>query len=329
MKLNRAIIFLLAFNSANTLYGQSKTSLFVTDAKNETLKIKIESNATEFLTTINEAFFNKKVPKLNKKNVDSTVISTVLAMWEMSAFRCYEPMVVEKVLGMPRNRYMVRNIPVFMKEAPEEDQYQEIVLVFSPEGKIDDIYIAMETNRYLQILNEGNDVTDFRRRQIMLDFIENFRTSYNRKDINFLEKVFSEDALIITGKVIKTMEGGEGASSKQLNEEKVRYQHQTKTEYLNNLRKVFKSNNYLDITFEQIEITQHPKLQKIYGVTLKQTWTSSRYSDVGYVFLMIDFTNEDNPLIHIRTWQPSKYNGKELPENERFKLNNFDPNVGF
>lgn len=325
------VIAVLVFSGKGLLFAQSRTEVYITPEVeiNPSIKSAIEKNGTAVLTALNEAFFSGKKPSLNVANVDPSTITSILSMWEMSEFRCYETMIVERILEMPRNRYMIRNVPIFMKQAPEEDQYQEVVLIFTSTGKLDDIYISMESSRYHEILQEGNDVTDFRRRQQMLDFIENFRTSYNRKDINFLEKVFSEDALIITGKVIKRQEGGGNASSKHLNEETVKYQHQTKEEYIKKLRSIFKSNNFLNIEFDEIEITQHPKFQTIYGVELKQTWSSSRYSDVGYVFLMIDFTDEDNPLIHIRTWQPEKYNGRKLPEEERFRLNNFDPNVGF
>jgi hypothetical protein len=329
-KITLVFFLLLPFFSLK-LFGQTKTEVHVTKEVeiNPTLKLAIEKNGTAVLSTINEAFFSGKKPKFNTDNIATSTMTTILSMWEVSEFRCYDVLVVEKVVEIPNGRYMMRNIPIFMKQAPEDEQYQEVVLIFSATGKLDDIYISIESNRYQELLQEGNDVTDFRRRQQMLDFIENFRTSYNRKDIKFLEKVFSEDALIITGKVIKKMAGGSNSSGRYLNEETVKYQNQTKEEYLKSLRVIFKYNNYLNIDFEDIEITQHPKLKTIYGIELKQTWSSSRYSDVGYVFLLIDFTNEDNPLIHIRTWQPEKFNGQKLPDNEKYRLSNFDPQVGF
>ena len=61
----------------------------------------------------------------------------------------------------------------------------------------------------------------------------------------------------------------------------------------------------------------------IFGVTLKQHWNSSNYSDVGYLFLMINFEDEMNPTIQVRTWQPDKYNGKPLPREEVFSLDMF------
>ena len=62
----------------------------------------------------------------------------------------------------------------------------------------------------------------------------------------------------------------------------------------------------------------------MYGVTLKQEWNSSRYSDVGFIFLMIDFQDENNPLIQVRTWQPEKLNGQVLAREEVFSLGDFD-----
>jgi hypothetical protein len=49
---------------------------------------------------------------------------------------------------------------------------------------------------------------------------------------------------------------------------------------------------------------RHPTTPGIYGVSLRQRYTSDRYSDEGYLFLLWDFRNEAEPKIHVRTWQP-------------------------
>lgn len=90
------------------------------------------------------------------------------------------------------------------------------------------------------------------------------------------------------------------------------------------MKKVFASNKYLNVIFDEVEVIQHPKLTDIYGVTLKQEWNSDRYRDVGFVFLMIDFQDELHPLIQVRTWQPEKLDGKVLARDEVFNLGDFD-----
>jgi len=305
--------------------AQFNTKVLITDITNTSLKKKMQLNASSFLTSLNTAFAKEKTPKISSTAMSKPAIASVLSMWEMSNFRCYETDVIERALKRSQGGYEVRNIPIFMKEAPEDDQYQEIVIVFTNTGVIDNIYLSMETNRYNQLINEGADVTEYRHRQIILDFIENFRTAYNRKDIDYLNKVYSDDALIITGRVIKVNNANKDVSKKYMNDKIIKYQKQSKTEYISKLKRVFAANSYINIKFDDIEIKRHRKYPAIYGVNLKQGWNTTRYSDVGYLFLMIDFSNEDEPQIHIRTWQPKIIGNKTLSEEEKFKLEMFNP----
>ena len=69
---------------------------------------------------------------------------------------------------------------------------------------------------------------------------------------------------------------------------------------------------------------RHPVKPDFYGVTLKQGWTSGRYHDDGYLFLLWDFRDDKAPEIHVRTWQPDKIGSKPLPKDEIFTLSDFD-----
>lgn len=91
-----------------------------------------------------------------------------------------------------------------MKNADGEEEYQEAVIGFNAKGDIVDFNLALANNLYIKVLKKGYDVTDLRYRQMILDYVEQFRTAYNTKDIPFLQQIYSDDALIITGKVIKS-----------------------------------------------------------------------------------------------------------------------------
>jgi len=170
---------------------------------------------------------------------------------------------------------------------------------------IDGISISIDENKYKEIMDEHESVEDLYRRQVIVDFVESYRTSYNRKDLKYIESVFSDNALIITGKVIREKPKSDYALQ-SLSRERIVYQKRTKKEYVENLKRVFAGNKYINVQFDDVEVIQHPKLTDIYGVTLKQEWNSDSYRDVGFVFLMIDFQDELNPLIQVRTWQPEK-----------------------
>jgi ketosteroid isomerase-like protein len=283
---------------------------------------KVESNASSFLTAVNNGFSRKSKPKFSSGILTADAQVSVLSMWEMSRFKCTSALIEERLIKKPQGGYEVRNIPIFMDEAPADEREQEMVLIFNSNGEIDNVYLSIETGRYNQLIGEGNDVTEFRRRQIILDFIENFRTAYNRKDADYLNAVFSEDALIITGKVVQVTKPD--ASGQFLSQQTVQYQKQTKKEYIDKLRRVFSSNAYINVKFDDIEIKQHKKYPSIYGVNMMQGWNTSRYSDVGYLLLVIDFSDDDKPQIHVRTWQPDKVGGKTLSQEEKFQLEQFN-----
>ena len=139
-----------------------------------------------------------------------------------------------------------------------------------------------------------------RRRQILI-YCEHLRTAYTSKDIDFLRQVFSDDALIIVGNVVKASK----ESGKLSADSRVSYALHTKRDYLSRLSKVFAVNKQVDVKFSDFRIMRHPTKDGIYGVSLRQRYHSDRYADDGYLFLLWDFTNASMPLIHVRTWQPS------------------------
>ena len=117
-------------------------------------------------------------------------------------------------------------------------------------------------------------VDDVVRRQLILEYVERFRNAYNLKDLNFLEEIFSDDALIITGKVVKRVK-----SEVKISNTDIVYKKQNKKQYLTNLAAVFKANKRINVLFDDIKVSRHPAKADFYGVTLKQGWQSDNYSD--------------------------------------------------
>lgn len=164
--------------------------------------------------------------------------------------------------------------------------------------------------------------TDAENRRMILNYVEHLRTSYTTKDIDFLEQLFSEEALIIVGKVIRNAPKREG---QYLSQEQVQYNVKSKRAYLDRLKILFKRNKEIKLKFSDFKIMRHPTQDGIYGVTLRQGYSSDLYSDDGYLFLLWDFRDEASPLIHVRTWQPSMLNDQTpLPEKDIFNIRNFN-----
>ena len=289
---------------------------------NAAVKSKIESGVSRMLSEINAAqAAGRNLNFSAMGSVNTRVQQSMAMLWENSPFICTDEEIIEHCITTGSG-YQVRNIPLMMKPTGErefnEDEYQEAVISFDKQGEVESFYLSISMNLYMNVIKSNLELTDLRRRQLILDYVEQFRTAYNQKDINFLNQVFSEDALIITGKVITTKHR-EGFTS-----QKIQYNKQSKEQYITNLRRVFQNTKYIKVQFDEIEVMRHPVNPNFYGVTLLQGWTSNTYHDEGYLFLLWDFTDENAPQIHVRTWQPDKIGGKPLPKDEIFTLDDFD-----
>lgn len=163
---------------------------------------------------------------------------------------------------------------------------------------------------------------DAHNRHMILNYVEHLRTSYTTKDIDFLRQLFSEKALIIVGKVIRTSALAENG---YMPPARVIYNIKSKQQYLERLEAVFKANRKIDVRFSDFRIMRHPTLPGIYGVTLRQGYRSDLYSDDGYLFLLWDFRDKTAPKIHVRTWQPATTDGHTpLPADSVFGISDFN-----
>ena len=310
--------------------------VIITDGlKNEQLKKKMELSLSMLLTEVNTAHEQGRNINFASLRLPSDVETTLSLLWENSPFLCIDDLVSQKCLTKQNGEYQLRNIPLLLKSqnqggVSEEDEYQEAVVTFDRNGNISSFHLTIAMNLYMDVLRQGKDVTDHRYRELILDFTERFRTAYNEHNINFLDAVFSDDALIITGKVIerKTPDGI------RLPDEVI-YKKQTKNQYLTNLKRIFNNDkkNLIRVDFDDIKVVRHgnpdPEYKRCYGVTLHQSYKSGTYSDEGYLFLLWDFTDENRPKIHVRTWQPDAYSkdGKtkeRIAEEEIFSISDFD-----
>ena len=296
---------------------------------NQQLKSSMESSISSLLTEINAACSENRALRLSGFSMADKARKQLESLWNNYAhFSCDFESNVSKCLSTV-NGYEVREIYVTLHPIDESqfkgERSREFAIGFAKDRTITSARLAMENNSYQAVLNKGGDVTDVRRRMEILSFVEDFRSYYDEKDINALEQIYSDDALIITGKVVMKKDMGDRQA--RLRPE-IKYNKQTKTEYIQHLRRIFANNRYIKVKFDDISVMAHPAKNNFYGVTLRQNWKSSSYEDDGYVFLLWEFPDENDPrgshpLVHVRTWQPEKYGNQVTTADEVFTSNDF------
>ena len=279
---------------------------------------KMCSQLSALLTEVNKAYEEERTVNFRTLRLSEDVQTTISMLWENSPFCCIDDVVTQPCLRRMNGMYQMRNISLLLTSVGQDgetrEDFQQGVATFDQHGNLYTFNLALEQNIYSNILQNSIDVADQRYRELILDFTERFRTAYNEHNIGFMEQIFSEDALIVTGQVIKR----ETRDGVKLPDEIV-YNVKSKHEYLTKLKQTFDSDkkNLIHVTFEDLEVMRHPNVNdpdyaRVYGVTLRQKYRSGTYSDDGYVFLLWDFSDESKPKIMVRTWQPHSFKGEKI-----------------
>jgi hypothetical protein len=275
---------------------------------NNQMKTAVEQNVSGVLSSINQAFAQQAEPVFNRNCISETGINGINAMYSSAKFYCTKSKITA-TLSKIGGGYEIRGIPIHFFDAKEKED-DEIVIEVKADGSVEDIYIAMAVHQLANI-SVNNDVVSETQKNIILHFIEALRTAYVKKDMRFLEDAYSDKALIIVGRKITRTENSLSVS-KDVNKEiyigNTVYAKYSTEEYLSRLQQVFDKNEKIELKFSNIEVKQHEKknLKNYYGVRLLQNWKATTYSDVGLLYFIIEFRENDNPLIWVRVWQDPK-----------------------
>ena len=181
---------------------------------------------------------------------------------------------------------------------------EDVVFTFNADKKIDCIAFGLDQKAKEDILNKG--AWTEHARQSIIEFLENYKTAYALKRIDYLRTIFDDDAVIIVGYVANRMvksKGTDSQGSSFRNHEYVVRTQYSKEEYLRKLEKCFNSNEFVNIRFANNEI-RRAKDGEEFGIQIKQDYYSTTYGDSGYLYLQVDLNDKERPIILVRTWQP-------------------------
>ena len=334
--MKKVILTFLLMGCLIPMYANDEVNFEVAAGITGAMKSKMEQQLSKFLTAINKAE-SAGSKEINFSGVQfensETANQTVLALWNTVHFRTQDDDFYENCLCHKRAGriigYQFRNIYMDMTpvdDSYQEDRSQEFVVEFDAQGRISDVNIAMNKLQYRELMQAGEELNDLDRREQVIFFCEQFANAYRKYDIQYMKDIFSDDALIITGRVRQKEKSSVVMNNPEVNlpnQAGVEYTVQTKEEYIKNLNNCFNKQKgmqggFINVKFDEYRVVRHPAKPNYYGVTLKQSWSSKGYHDEGIVFLIWNFTDEEHPKIEVRTWQAMNTEEKEI-----FTLNNF------
>ena len=179
---------------------------------------------------------------------------------------------------------------------------EDIVFTFNREGLIDNVAFGIDKKAKDDIMGKG--VWPIGARLTIIEFLENYKTAYALKRLDYLRTIFDDDAVIIVGHVAQKLVKSRGDGGMSLKNHKfVKRTQYSKDQYLKNLEACFRSNEFINIRFANNDVRK-AKNGEEYGIQIKQDYYSTNYGDEGYLYLQVDLNDRKEPIIKVRTWQP-------------------------
>ena len=299
-----------------------KKSAVSTEAKKEFEKsVKTESIA-------NLQALGKVADEKQLANIMTKVVNAIKTKQYDSANDCFSADGLEmykkllnygqaRLLGNPQfafytmgKRVVCRSIPMaFSFQNNKRKFVEDVTFTFDENKKIECVAFGLGSQAKTDIFDKGVGAWSDYAKMVIATFLENYKTAFALKRLDYLESVFDDNATIITGHVIKrnpklSIEGQ--ASTFGDNKPLIKYTRQTKSEYLRKLKMCFQSNQFINIRFADNDVVKMGTGGETYGIQIKQDYYSTNYGDHGYLFLMVDFNDPENPSIKVRTWQPDR-----------------------
>ncbi|MBO5881495.1 MAG: hypothetical protein J6Q57_07725, partial [Paraprevotella sp.] len=186
-----------------------------------------------------------------------------------------------RIVGDPTITFTEYNGHIYGRSIPMEFSFkgnnkfmENVVFTFTPDGKIDNVTFGLGFKATEDIFCNMKDESQAFARAAISNFLENYKTAYALGRFDSLNMVFSDDALIITGKEVKRMVGNDELGYHM--EKKVVKTKQRKKEFLENLKEAFDRKEFVNLQFVNNYIQPSRRSIKegrqVYGIQIRQDY---------------------------------------------------------
>lgn len=232
-----------------------------------------------FLTNKIESFKKYNDPKIVKYNQNKVIINKTKFGYE--------------IRGIPINCYY---------KSLHKTSCEQFVFDFNENKQLIDFNLSVANGK----CNDQNKLE-------VIKFIEKYRMAYQCRDTSTLNKIFSNKAIIISGRYLNI---NNNFNSDLLNK-KSQYTKLDKQQFMQRQIAIFKKQK--DIFIKLSNFDNESNSNGILSMSMRQLYNSTTYSDNGFLFFIIDF-RQKNPQILLREWRQNEFDSAKLPTLDDYNI---------
>ncbi len=214
----------------------------------------------------------------------------------------------------------IRSIPVYCNYRSIATQSMEyLILDFDESGKLNDVNFNVFDELYKNYAQDTQAcIEENQQRQVIVKFLERYRTAFMNRDMNTLQQIFADEAVIIVGRVVEKAQT-EKRYEMEGTQQEIEYLQYTKEQYLERQQRIFNMQRDIHLGFNTFKIVKKSANEDVYSLSMRQQYKSSSYADEGHLFLLIDFV-EGDPSIYVRSWQPGEWSDEDIVKMPDFRV---------
>lgn len=308
--------------------GRNFRGAYIKVDDNNTIKPDVASPSADI---VGEAVSNMDLGRFSENETDyyENVMRAVISCIRNNDYAAAEPYFTDegkemfvrllaygnaRIIEEPKLSYLhmgdevlCRSIPICFSFRNNTRRFVEkVTFAFGADRKINCVAFGLGEEATADILKHTS--YSEQARVVLTRFLENYKTAFALKRLDYIRSIFDDNALIITGTAVKASAYKNVEEQKRFMDNKIiRYNRYSKNEYMKHLEHCFNSNEYVNIRFANNDIVKaNESYGEVYGIQIKQDYYSTNYGDTGYLFLYVDLNDSDNPVIKVRTWQPER-----------------------
>lgn len=313
--MKRLIALMLTLGGLLSSYGQTVSFQIQDGLNNSEIKEAAEKNISLLLTEINSACSENRPLQLDSIPMTKDARRLLEGLWSHYAhFSCIFGQNISRCLNSTRN-YQIREIYVTMHPIEGvsfvDEKERELVVCFSNEGILVSVYIGLEGSLLNEAISRNSDVTDAGRKLSIIQFLERYINYCYSKDVESMADLYVPDGLHVYRDSI----------GRYVNPQRSKISEERK-EYFEVVKQQFCQQGSIHIFFDELEIMRHIAKGNWYGVHICQHLVSPSFEDAHYLFLLWQFTSEDE-FVHEIVWQPGIDDGKPIDKEDRVGISDF------
>lgn len=204
---------------------------------------------------------------------------------------------------------------VIINKDDETESIENLIVIFDPKDrKISGLTLGLDNKQAQEIVDQQYLKEEVR--IFLLDFIEDFRTAFVLRQVDYVESVLGFNPVIIKNRNAETKTGLRNPfENNPVFIDNIKY----KEEYITKIQRIYENAQNPGLNYMHIDFQRPGRDGKLLGIRLYKDFYYPKTGGTGHLFFLFNIEDASQPILLLSTWQPEVFDERRLIGIENFR----------